>query len=140
MALKWAELHDLNSQLTRGPPLVAQKASSGGPFCLLETTMELDGSSLSEFGRNKDNNTDPGLAEICAPPAWLSTYELEDELQAAMCQAGKEDEMHPALDVIDAYFADDAEETPTQYRRSLLRLLSFLRPQLADLLGWPATR
>jgi hypothetical protein len=38
---------------------------------------------------------------------------------------------------IDAYFAADEPETELQYRRSLLRLLADLRPQLAELLGGP---
>ena len=48
--------------------------------------------------------------------------------------------MDPALAEIDAYFSHDDEEAPTAYRRSLLRLLGLLRPQLADLLGRPSTK
>lgn len=36
---------------------------------------------------------------------------------------------------IDTYFAGDDNETEGERRRSLLRLLSWIRPQLADLLG-----
>ena len=102
--------------------------------------MELEG-SFPQFGRNTDNNTDQKQAEICDPPTWLSISELEDELQAAICQATTDGEMDPELAEIDAYFAHDDEEAPAAaYRRSLLRLLGFLQPQLADLLGLPSTK
>jgi site-specific recombinase XerD len=43
--------------------------------------------------------------------------------------------MDHAVVEVDTYFEQEDEEAPTVYRRSLLRLLSSLRPQLADLLG-----
>jgi hypothetical protein len=101
--------------------------------------MGLEG-SFPQFGRSTDNNMNPNQAEICDPPTWLSTSELEDEVQAAICQATTDGEMDPALAEIDAYFAHDDEEAPTAYRRSLLRLLGLLRPQLADLLGRSSTK
>jgi hypothetical protein len=101
--------------------------------------MELEG-SFPEFRRNMNNYADPNQAEICDSPTWLSTSELEDELQAAICQAMIDGEMDLALEEIDVYFAHDDEETLIAYRRSLLRLLGLLRPQLADLLGWASTK
>jgi hypothetical protein len=101
--------------------------------------MEIEG-SFPQFGRSTDNNTDLTQTEICNPPTWLSTSDLEDELQTAMWQAAVDGAMGHALAEVDAYFEQEDEETPTAYRRSLLRLLSLLRPQLADLLGWVSAK
>jgi integrase len=38
---------------------------------------------------------------------------------------------------VDAYFSADLDETETEYRNSLVRLLAVLRPQLAELIGGP---
>jgi hypothetical protein len=53
-----------------------------------------------------------------------------------MWQAKVDGAMDHALAEIDAYFEQVDDEAPTVYRRSLLRLLGLLRPQLADLFGW----
>jgi hypothetical protein len=96
----------------------------------------MDEGSFPLFGGSTGNNTDPNQTVISNPPTWLSTYDLEDELQAAMWQAKVDGVMDHALAEIDAYFEQVDDEAPTVYRRSLLRLLGLLRPQLADLLGW----
>lgn len=71
------------------------------------------------------------------PPGWLSTEDLERELLLAVVG----DSMNPLaennFERVDTYFAADEPETEHQYRRSLLRLLADLRPQLAELLGGP---
>ena len=77
---------------------------------------------------------------IIGLPTWPSIPQLEDELQAAICQTTTDGGMDSTLAEIDAYFAHDDDEDLTAYRRSLLRLLALLRPQLADLLGGPSTK
>lgn len=46
----WAELHNLNQQLTRGPPLVALKASKQRAVLRLECAMEFEKFFLEHYG------------------------------------------------------------------------------------------
>ena len=71
------------------------------------------------------------------PPGWLSTEELEDELFLAVVADSNRPRAQARFQRIDDYFAADKPETEVQYRRSLLRLLADLRPQLAELIGGP---
>lgn len=73
-------------------------------------------------------------------PTWPSISLLEDELQAAICHATSDGGMDPALAQCDVYFAQAGDEDPTAYRRSILRLLGLLRPQLALVFGQPTTK
>jgi hypothetical protein len=71
------------------------------------------------------------------PPGWLSTEELEHELFLAVVTDSSRTRAQARFRRIDDYFAADKRETELQYRRSLLRLLADLRPQLAELVGGP---
>ncbi len=71
------------------------------------------------------------------PPGWLSTEELEHELFLAVVADSNRPRAQARFQRIDDYFAADNPETEAQYRRSLLRLLADLRPQLAELVGGP---
>ena len=71
------------------------------------------------------------------PPGWLSTDELEHELFLAVVGDSKISQAETRFQRIDSYFAADEPETELEYRRSLLRLLAGLRPQVAELLGGP---
>ena len=71
------------------------------------------------------------------PPGWLLTEALERELLWAVVGDLRNPQAENNFERIDAYFAADEPETELQYRRSLLRLLADLRPQLAELLGGP---
>jgi hypothetical protein len=68
------------------------------------------------------------------PPGWLSTEELEQELFSAIV-TDSVPRAKANFERIDVYFARDEPETEIEYRRSLLRLLADLRPQLAELVG-----
>ena len=71
------------------------------------------------------------------PPGWLSTQELEHELFLAVVADSNRPRAQAKFQRIDDYFAADKPETELQYRRALLRLLSDLRPRLAELVGGP---
>ena len=71
------------------------------------------------------------------PPGWLSTEELEHELFLAVVADSNRPRAQAKFQRIDDYFAADKPETELQYRRALLRLLSDLRPRLAELVGGP---
>lgn len=71
------------------------------------------------------------------PPGWLSTEELEQEIFRAVVAETRLPAAQARFKQIDAYFAGDEPEPEAQYRRSLLRLLADLRPQLAELVGGP---
>lgn len=71
------------------------------------------------------------------PPSWLSTEQLERELFLAVVADSDLPEAQARFERIDDYFARDEPETELQYRRSLLRLLADLRPQVAELVGSP---
>ena len=73
-------------------------------------------------------------------PGWLSTDDLEQELFLAVLADSRRPRARARFERIDAYFAQDEPETELQYRRSLLRLLAELRPQLAELVGGPRQR
>jgi hypothetical protein len=80
-------------------------------------------------------------AESLSPAGWLSTEQLENELFEAAIQATMDnrDTTVAALAQIDAYFALDDDGREKQHRRSLLGLLTLLRPNLAELLGEPSS-
>jgi hypothetical protein len=93
---------------------------------------------------NKDakRRTNPRTAresDDYEPPGWLSTEELEQELFLAVVSESHRPRAQARFQRIDAYFARDEPQTELQYRRSLLRLLADLRPQLAELVGGPRT-
>ena len=72
------------------------------------------------------------------PVTWISTEQLEDEIFNAIQEdySGSCDD--EAYDDSDDYMfeADDFEDEDEQ-RRGALRLLSLMRPKLAELLGGP---
>jgi hypothetical protein len=68
------------------------------------------------------------------PPGWLSTEELEQELFLAVVADSNRPRAQAKFQRIDD-FAADKPETEVEYRRSLLRLLADLWPQLAELVG-----
>jgi hypothetical protein len=70
-------------------------------------------------------------------PAWLSTDEIEKELVSAAVTDSRNARPDADFARIDAYFSADPDETEAQYRRSLVRLLADLRPDLAELIGGP---
>jgi hypothetical protein len=79
--------------------------------------------------------------ETLTPADWLPTQQLEAELFDA---ALEETMSNPkpaaaALAQIDAYFAQGSDVGETQHRKSLLRLLGLLRPNLAELFGEPSS-
>lgn len=93
--------------------------------------------------KRTSRRTEPHIARKSLdyePPGWLSTEELEQELFAATVSDSNLPRADAQFGGIDAYFAADEPETEVQYRRSLLRLLADLRPQLAELVGGPRNR
>lgn len=89
---------------------------------------------------NRSNKAREPQVKACVPPGWMSTGELEHELFTAILEeslASRVTGDDGRFRAIDAYFAGDDNETEGERRRSLLRLLSWIRPQLADLLGVP---
>jgi hypothetical protein len=70
-------------------------------------------------------------------PSWLSTEQIEDELVLAAIADSRNGRANADFARIDAYFAEDIDETEDEYRRSLVRLLADLRPDLAELIGGP---
>ena len=90
--------------------------------------------SNHQRGSNRDAAGEPVQYE---PPGWLLTETLERELLLAVVGDSRNPRAENNFERIDAYFAADEPETELQYRRSLLRLLADLRPQLAELLGGP---
>ena len=90
--------------------------------------------------KHANRRTEPHIARKFIdyePPGWLSTDELEQELLHAVMAETRRPRAQANFERIDAYFAADDPETEMQYRRSLLRLLADLRPQLAELVGGP---
>ena len=85
-------------------------------------------------GNNRDAAGEPVQYE---PPRWLSTSDLEQELFLAVVADSNNPQAEERFQRMDAYFAADQPETELQFRRSLLRLLADLRPQLEELLGGP---
>jgi hypothetical protein len=87
--------------------------------------------------------TNVGLTQTGSlnPVGCFSTDQLEDELLDAAIQATNENSntTTAALGQIDAYFAEDGDESEKQHRQSLLGLLRLLRPNLAELLGEPSS-
>ncbi|MFP5235948.1 MAG: hypothetical protein ACLGSD_08585 [Acidobacteriota bacterium] len=87
---------------------------------------------------NRSNKAREQRAKACDPPGWMSTSELEDELFTAILEESSAASVNGddgRFRAMDTYFAGDDYETEGERRRSLLRLLSRIRPQLADLLG-----
>jgi hypothetical protein len=74
----------------------------------------------------------------CDPPDWVSTDQLEAELWNAIMEdsSGSCDEDEVFEEFEDTLDDDDYEDEDEQ-RQSTLRLLSIMRPQLAELLGGP---
>jgi hypothetical protein len=75
----------------------------------------------------------------CVPVGWITTEQLDDEvfnaIQADSSSCGGDGR---DFGEIDDYLGDDEEyEDEADQRRSTLRLLASLRPQLAELLGFP---
>lgn len=79
----------------------------------------------------------PAQAITYSAPDWLSTAEIENELLSAEVTDSRSGRPNADFARIDAYFAADHDETEAEYRRSLVRLLADLRPDLADLIGSP---
>jgi len=77
---------------------------------------------------------------IYDPYDWITTDQLETELYNAIMEDSSpttEDEDGNFAEIDDCLGAEDDDENEDQERRSLLRLLGLLRPQLAELLGGP---
>jgi hypothetical protein len=92
----------------------------------------------NDTNHQRPANRDPlGESIHYEPPGWLSTEELELELFLAVVGDSKVPQVEDKFQRIDAYFGADAPETELEYRRSLLRLLAGLRPQVAELIGGP---
>jgi hypothetical protein len=87
--------------------------------------------------RRRSNPRAAGEPIHYEPPGWLSTEEIEQELLLAVIADANRPRAEARFQWIDDYFAGDKPETEVQYRRSLLRLLADLRPQLAELVGGP---
>jgi hypothetical protein len=68
---------------------------------------------------------------------WLSSEELEYELLSAEIADSRNGRPNADFERIDAYFGTNHEETEAEYRRSLVKLLADLRPDLANLIGGP---
>lgn len=95
---------------------------------------------MNETDRNNNDNPDPGQVSTYDPPSWITTDDLEAELFNAIVDdtfsiPGIEDDAYAEID--DHFGDDDDFEDEAEERRSILRLLGLLRPQLADLLGGP---
>jgi hypothetical protein len=86
------------------------------------------------------NKIEQGLVTICDPPNWISTEQLDAELFNANIEESKGFTGDEDLDLveIDEYFDEEDNEGEAEQRRSTLRLLSLMRPQLVELLGAPA--
>lgn len=70
-------------------------------------------------------------------PNWLSTEQLENELLSAQIAASRAGRPDADFARIDRYFAEAGDETEAEYRKSLVRLLADLHPDLAELIGGP---
>jgi hypothetical protein len=92
--------------------------------------------------QNKVNNTHQQV-KTYDPVGWISTSDLEDELfhgiRAESLSSARVGGYGGDFAEIDDYFAGGDNETETEQRRSLLRLLGKVRPQLAELLGGTTT-
>ena len=76
----------------------------------------------------------------CDPVGWISTEQLEDELFNAIMMDSSPggDEESEDFEEVDDYLDGDEEcEGEAEQRRSALRLLTTLRPRIAELLGGP---
>ncbi|MGD0098244.1 MAG: hypothetical protein ABSB60_17305 [Terracidiphilus sp.] len=76
----------------------------------------------------------------CDSVGWISTEQLEDELfNSIMADSspGCDDQSEGFEEIDDSFDGDDEYEDEAEQRRSTLRLLATLRPQLAELLGGP---
>jgi hypothetical protein len=89
-----------------------------------------------------NHNTDQGRVATCDPPNWISTEQLETELLNAIMDDsnGIPDDEDIDIQDIDEYFDEDDKEDETEHRRSTLRLLALMRPQLGELLGAPPSQ
>lgn len=90
---------------------------------------------MRDLHHRKNDNNGSGRYATYAPPRWLTTDQLEDELFDAIMHATPADP-DDVWGAIDEYFAADiAWENEVERRQSLLRLLGLLRPQLGKLLA-----
>jgi hypothetical protein len=74
------------------------------------------------------------------PVDWITTEELDRELFNAIIadsSASSDEECDDFEEVDDYLGGDEGHEDEAEQRRSTLRLLATLRPQLAELLGAP---
>lgn len=84
----------------------------------------------------QDRSSDPaGQSAGYEAPQWISTEEIEEELFLAAVGDSNGARAESEFARIDAYFAADRTDTDAEYRRSLVRLLADLRPELAELIG-----
>jgi hypothetical protein len=90
--------------------------------------------------RDREINKEQRRTMIYDPYDWITTDQLETELYNAIMEDSSpttEDEDGNFAEIDDCLGAEDDDENEDQERRSLLRLLGLLRPQLAELLGGP---
>jgi hypothetical protein len=92
----------------------------------------------------RDRDAEDGNEQLqpadCDPVGWMTTEDLEAELFNAIMadSSGTDDEESEELEDVDYHFEGDEEhEDDAELRRSTLRVLATLRPQLAELLGGP---
>jgi hypothetical protein len=92
----------------------------------------------------RDRDAEDGNEQLqpadCDPVGWMTTDELEAELFNAIMadSSASSDEESEDFEGVDDYLDGDEEcEDEVEQRRSTLRVLATLRPQLAELLGGP---
>ena len=92
---------------------------------------------MHDMDQKWNNTQDQGRVATCDLPNWISTDQLETELFIAIMDDSKGIPDGEDLDIqdIDEYFDHDDKEDETEQRRSTLRLLALIRPQLGELLG-----
>jgi len=95
----------------------------------MEDTMDWDSEDRIERPQQVDYH----------PPDWVTTDQLDTELWNAIMGdfSTGSDEESDDIEKIDGLIGEDDYEDEDEQRRSSLRLLATLRPQLAELLGGP---
>jgi hypothetical protein len=92
----------------------------------------------------RDRDAEDGNEQLqpadCDPVGWMTTEALEAEIFNAIMadSSGTGDEESEDFEDVDDHFDGDEEnEDEAEQRRSALRVLATLRPQLSELLGGP---
>jgi hypothetical protein len=94
----------------------------------MDERMSADGAGRTEQSQSMEYD----------PPDWITTEQLEIELwNAIMDDSSGSCDDDEAYDEIEDTLDDDDFDDKDEQRRATLRLLSIMRPQLAELLGGP---